>query len=84
MIWRIWYGRSLYKTGKQYEIENISLKQNLKLIKVYIKNWNDYSIVKRICEQRFGQVQALYLQNDICRKDLLVEIEAVISDVRSE
>lgn len=68
----------------QYGIYNILLVKNLRLIKVYIKNWEDYEIVKKICEQRFGQVQALYLQNDICRKNLLVEIEAVISKEQAE
>lgn len=69
---------------KRYKIEGISLNQSLKLIKVYIRNWEDYSIVKEICEKRFGKVEALYLQNDICRKDLLVEIEAVVSNTRTK
>lgn len=69
---------------KKYNIDNISFIQNLKLIIVYIKNWKDYLVVKKICEKRFDQIQVLYLQNDICRKDLLVEIEAVISYVSTE
>lgn len=66
---------------KLYNINGISIEKNLKLIKVYIRDWNDYVIVKKLCEKKFGQVEALYFQNDICRKDLLVEIEAVVSTI---
>ncbi len=47
-----------------------------KLIRVYIKNMADFDIVKSICTHHFGDCPAIYLQADICRDDLLVEIEA--------
>lgn len=54
------------------------LEENRKIIKAYIKRWDDYQIVKKICQEKFGARDIAYLQCDICRKDLLVEMEAVV------
>lgn len=45
-------------------------------IRVYVKNNEDISLVKSICSSHFGNVPINYVQADICREDLLVEIEA--------
>ena len=45
-------------------------------IRTYIRNKYDFSIVKEICSEHFPDVPAIYIQADICRDDLLVEIEA--------
>ena len=45
-------------------------------IRVYVKNAGDISLVKSICTNHFDNIPAIYLQADICRNDLLVEIEA--------
>ena len=45
--------------------------------RVYIKNRADYPIVRSICEETFGQTPAIYVEADVCRDDLLVEIEAI-------
>lgn len=44
--------------------------------RVYIKNTNDFEKVRTICEQRFGNVPIIYVQADVCRSNLLVEIES--------
>jgi enamine deaminase RidA (YjgF/YER057c/UK114 family) len=49
------------------------------LLRVYIKKQNDFPIVKEICHNRFPHVQAIYIEADICRDNLLVEIEAEFS-----
>jgi hypothetical protein len=46
------------------------------LLRVYIKYQNDFAKVKAICERSFPKVPAVYIEADICRDDLLVEIEA--------
>jgi enamine deaminase RidA (YjgF/YER057c/UK114 family) len=46
------------------------------LLRVYVKNQLDFEKVKSICRERFPEVPAIYIQSDICRDDLLVEIEA--------
>jgi enamine deaminase RidA (YjgF/YER057c/UK114 family) len=45
-------------------------------IRVYVKLKEDISKVRNICQQFFGNVPATYVVADICRDDLLVEIEA--------
>jgi enamine deaminase RidA (YjgF/YER057c/UK114 family) len=50
---------------------------DLAKIRVYLKREKDFPICKAICERRFGQVPAIYAVADICRPELLVEIEGV-------
>jgi enamine deaminase RidA (YjgF/YER057c/UK114 family) len=46
-------------------------------IRVYLRNGEDFATCKAICERRFGAVPAIYAVADICRPELLVEIEGV-------
>lgn len=46
-------------------------------IRVYLKRHEDFERCKALCEQRFGRVPAIYTIADICRPELLVEIEGV-------
>lgn len=52
-------------------------EMNLQYIKVYIKNWTDYQKVRAICEKYFEKEKIIYMQSDVCRKELLVEIEGI-------
>ena len=45
-------------------------------LRVYVKNREDIQKVKCICFEHFGDVPTTYVEADICRDDLLVEIEA--------
>ena len=47
-------------------------------LRVYIKNKADFQTVISVCESRFHDVSVSYIQADICRKDLLVEIEGEV------
>lgn len=49
----------------------------LGLIRVYIKNRADYAQARAVCEQRLGELPVIYVIGDVCRPDLLVEIEGV-------
>ncbi|WP_454063603.1 chorismate transformation enzyme, FkbO/Hyg5 family [Candidatus Nitrospira salsa] len=50
----------------------------LDLLKVYVRNIKDTKIVRETLEEHFGKEQpVLYLEGEMCRKDLLVEIEAI-------
>ncbi len=53
-----------------------SLRDIAKL-RVYVKNPGDYLACRRVVERRLPKAPALYLCADVCRPDLLVEIEAV-------
>jgi enamine deaminase RidA (YjgF/YER057c/UK114 family) len=50
---------------------------DLAKIRVYLKRAEDFSRCRAVCEQRFGLVPAIYAMADICRPELLVEIEGV-------
>ena len=50
---------------------------DLAKIRVYLKRPEDLARCRAICERRFGAVPAIYAVADICRPELLVEIEGV-------
>jgi len=48
------------------------------LIRVYIKNQEDFTRVRSICTENFPDTPAIFIEADICRDDLLTEIEAEV------
>ena len=46
-------------------------------IRVYVKHAADYEKVLAICRRRVGELPAVYAVADVCRPELLVEIEGV-------
>jgi enamine deaminase RidA (YjgF/YER057c/UK114 family) len=65
-------------------LELIQTKNTLKIgkkdyrftyLRVYIKEDYDFPAVIAVCETRFSGIPISYLKTDVCRKDLLVEIE---------
>ena len=51
--------------------------EDLAKIRVYLKRPQDLAKCRAVCERRFGPVPALYVAADVCRPELLVEIEGV-------
>ena len=49
----------------------------LGLVRVYIKRAADYAATRAACEQRLGELPMIYAVGDVCRPDLLVEIEGI-------
>lgn len=49
--------------------------RNLAKIRVYVRRQADFPTCKAICQSHFGSVPAIYALADICRPELLVEIE---------
>lgn len=47
-------------------------------VRVYVKREGDIPEVKKICSEYYKDVPSLYLNSDICRDDLLVEIEGAV------
>ena len=47
--------------------------------RVYVKNASDFSSVKAMCEKIIDNIPAIYVKADICRPELLVEIEGVFT-----
>jgi enamine deaminase RidA (YjgF/YER057c/UK114 family) len=50
---------------------------DLAKVRVYLKRAEDYERCRAICERRFGPLPIIYAQADVCRPELLVEIEGV-------
>lgn len=46
--------------------------------RVYLKNRKDFSVVKRTFKSHFGKLPVVYIIADICRDNLLVEIEGKV------
>jgi enamine deaminase RidA (YjgF/YER057c/UK114 family) len=45
--------------------------------RVYVKRQEDYPRIRAACEKRWGELPAVYVAADVCRPDLLVEIEGI-------
>lgn len=55
----------------------------LRRLRVYVKRAEDHAAVRAVVRRRCGQeVPCLFVQADVCREDLLVEIEAVSCGAR--
>lgn len=52
------------------------IEERLILLRVYIRFQKDFGKVKGICQEYFPGVPAIFVEADICRDNLLVEIEA--------
>jgi enamine deaminase RidA (YjgF/YER057c/UK114 family) len=50
---------------------------NYSFLRIYVKESSDLEIVKSICDKKFNNTSISYLIADICRDNLLVEIEGV-------
>ena len=58
--------------------EHLGRKPGLSLLKVYVRRPEHLELTKRAVQAHMGSsVPALYLHSDICRRDLLVEIEGI-------
>lgn len=55
---------------------NISIPNRICILRTYIKYPEHFDMVKQICKEKFGSAPIICVVADICREDLLVEIEA--------
>ncbi len=46
-------------------------------VRVYVKRQQDYQKTKAVCQERLGALPIIYSIADVCRDDLLVEIEGM-------
>ena len=51
--------------------------QDLAVVRAYVKHAVDYETVRAVCERQLHGVPVVYTIGDVCRDDLLVELEAV-------
>jgi len=62
----------------QFNSTEISLKPSYELVRAYIKNRDDFDAIRQVCERRLPGVPIVYVEGDVCREELLVEIEAFV------
>ncbi|PIF05177.1 MAG: hypothetical protein CSA36_08080 [Draconibacterium sp.] len=67
--------KKLYSNNIESSTIEDSGKAQFGHARVYIKNHEDFPAIKKTYEKYFGNSPAVYLHADICRHDLLVEIE---------
>jgi len=51
--------------------------EGLGFARVYVKRQEDYSRIRAVCEERLGELPTIYAVADVCRPELLVEIEGM-------
>ena len=56
---------------------------DLALARVYIKRQEDYERTRAVCRRRLGELPTIYAVADVCRPELLVEIEGIAFSHRS-
>ncbi len=59
------------------ESSSADVKESIKYATIYIKQEGDYPAVKDICCSYFGDIPMSYVKADICRDNLMVEIECI-------
>ena len=61
-------------------IENIGLllgDGKLSYLRAYVKRADDIPTVREVCEAAYGPIPALFVRADVCREELLVELEGL-------
>lgn len=48
-------------------------------LRIYVKHQEDFSKVEAVCKSMLNSKSFLFLESDICREDLLVEIEGIFT-----
>lgn len=62
----------------RYGVENVGATlDDLVLARVYVKRPQDYPAARDVCDERLGELPAVFAIADVCRPELLVEIEGV-------
>ena len=52
--------------------------EHFAVARVYVKNKSDFPCIRQVCEQRMPETPIVYTFADVCRLELLVEIEGII------
>jgi enamine deaminase RidA (YjgF/YER057c/UK114 family) len=68
----------LYSHEVLQNLEENDLQAKYGHARVYVKNRNDFPVIKKTFKTHFGDLPVVYIIADICRNDLLVEIEGKV------
>ncbi len=70
--------QKLYSEAVLPKISGNSLRPKYGHARVYVKNRTDFAAIKKTFKNYYGSLPVVYLIADICREDLLVEIEGKV------
>ena len=70
--------KRLYSSDVLESLSDNNLQAKYGHARVYIKNRNDFKAIKRTFRLHFGDLPVVYIIADVCRDDLLVEIEGKV------
>ncbi len=74
-IFRLFSEENQQALGISFEVSDIRFSH----LRVYVKYQDDIPEVKKICLSKLNCNSSLFLVSDVCREDLLVEIEGVFT-----
>jgi enamine deaminase RidA (YjgF/YER057c/UK114 family) len=74
-IKRLFSKENQAKLGLNFDVARIQFSH----LRVYVKYRKDIPAVQKVCEAELNCKSSLYLESDVCREDLLVEIEGVFT-----
>jgi len=70
--------KRLYSSDVLQKLSKNKLKAKYGHARVYVKNREDFAAIKTTFKTHFGKLPVVYIIADICRSDLLVEIEGKV------
>ena len=59
-------------------IDRLNLSENFSYLRIYLKDLNEADAVRVMCLEAFGSMPMIFLEADVCREELLIEIEGAI------
>jgi len=74
-IKRLFSPQNQEKLDLDFRVEDIMFSH----LRVYVKHKQDIPAVKKVCESELNCKSSLFLESDVCRENLLVEIEGVFT-----
>ena len=70
--------QQLYSSQILEDLTDTTINPKYGHARIYIKNRKDYSKIRSAFKKHYGNLPVVYIVADICRKDLLVEIEGKV------
>ena len=74
-IYRLFSKENQDLLGIYFDVSQIRFSH----LRVYVKHQEDIPLVRKICQEKLNSSSSLFLESDVCREELLVEIEGVFS-----
>ena len=71
------HGLSIPEGGKRVQPGFACGLDNLECVRVYVKRPAELELIRQVCERRLPKIPTLYTIADVCRPELLVEIEGI-------